>query len=53
MELLGGSPLLRQGEMDFSPAEKRSILKRASAPGFLDNPALKRTPIRGAHKPPR
>ena len=23
----GGSPLLQQGELDFNPAEKRSILK--------------------------
>jgi hypothetical protein len=29
----GGSPLLQQGELDFSPAEKQSILKWALALG--------------------
>jgi hypothetical protein len=38
---LGGSPLLQQGELDFSPAEKKSILKWALAPD-CSNPALKR-----------
>src|ERR1039458_5606024 len=38
---LGGSPLLQQGELDFSPAEKQSILKWALALGF-SLPALKR-----------
>ena len=32
----GGSPRLQQGELDFSPAEKESILKWALAPGFLE-----------------
>ncbi len=40
-ELFGGSfsvesPLLQQGELDFSPAKKATILKWALAPGFLD-----------------
>jgi peptidyl-prolyl cis-trans isomerase SurA len=39
----GGSPLLQQGEVDFSPAGKPLISKPwALAPGFLA-PALKRT----------
>jgi hypothetical protein len=37
----GESPLLQQGELDFSPAEKQSILKWALALGFSP-PALKR-----------
>jgi peptidyl-prolyl cis-trans isomerase SurA len=38
----GGSPLLQQGELDFSPAEKCLISQTwALAPGFL-RPALKR-----------
>ena len=30
----GGSPLLQQGELDFSPAEKELLLKWALALGF-------------------
>ena len=30
----GGSALLQQGELDFSPAKKRCLLERALAPGF-------------------
>ena len=33
---MGGSPLLQQGELDFSPAEKRSISKSALAVEFLE-----------------
>jgi hypothetical protein len=36
MASAGGSPLLQQGELDFSPAEERSNLKWALALGFLD-----------------
>jgi len=40
---VGGSPLIQQGELDFSPAEKPPISKLwALALGFL-RPALKRT----------
>src|SRR5450759_1170238 len=34
--LFGGSPLLQQGELDFSPAEKRSRLKWTLAAGFSE-----------------
>ena len=36
-----GAPLLQQGELDFSPADKESILERALALVF-SNAALKR-----------
>jgi hypothetical protein len=40
--VFGGSPLLQQGELDFSPAENRFIAKEwALAPDF-SRPALKR-----------
>jgi len=35
-KFFGGSPLLQQGELDFSPAEKRSEFKWALAPGCFD-----------------
>ncbi len=31
----GGSPLLQQGELDFSPAKKRYLLRRGFSPGIL------------------
>jgi hypothetical protein len=37
----GGSPLLQQGELDFSPAEKVDPLGTGFSPGF-STPALKR-----------
>jgi hypothetical protein len=40
--LLVEAPCFSRGELDFSPAVKRSILKWALATGFLDTPALKR-----------
>ncbi len=33
-KFFGGSPLLQQGERDFSPAERRLLIKRALAPGI-------------------
>ena len=33
--LLGGSPLLQRGELDFSPAKKRSLQEWALAQGIL------------------
>src|ERR1700690_756469 len=35
-KFFGGCPLLQQGELDFSPAEKRSEFKWALAPGCFD-----------------
>jgi hypothetical protein len=34
VQAFGGSPLLQQGELDFSPGEKRSILKLGFSPGI-------------------
>jgi hypothetical protein len=31
----GGSPLLQQGELDFSPAKKRCLLRRGFSPGIF------------------
>ena len=31
----GGSPLLQQGELDFSPAKKRYLLRRGFSPGIF------------------
>jgi len=31
----GGSPLLQQGEMDFSPAKKRRLLRKGFSPGIF------------------
>jgi hypothetical protein len=39
---LGGSPLLQQGELDFSPAEKRFIPKGWALALDFPRPALKR-----------
>src|ERR1019366_97186 len=38
----GGSPCFSRGELDFSPAEKRLMLKWDLAPGTFSIPALKR-----------
>ncbi len=35
-------PLLQQGELDFSPAERRLFSKAGFSPGLSDPPALKR-----------
>ena len=40
-KVLVGAPCFSKGKLDFSPAEKESILKWTSAPGF-STPALKR-----------
>ena len=31
----GGSPLLQQGELDFSPAKKRCLLRKGFSPGIF------------------
>ena len=37
----GGSPLLQQGELDFSPAKKRGLLRKGFSPGIFCSRVLR------------